>query len=460
MPTKILKHVFTARGAALEALNYRGSEVLLAGPAGTGKSRAALEKVHLVCLMSPNVRALILRKTARSLATSALKTWERDVIKQAVRDGTVNYYGGSAREPAQYRYKNGSSVAIGGLDDPMKIMSTEYDLVYIQEATEVTETDWENVTTRLRNGAISFQQLIADCNPGAPTHFLLERDKAGKLKHLHSRHEDNPRYFNEDGTKTEAGIQYIDGILEKLTGVRYLRLRKGLWAAAEGVIWDGYDPAIHHIDPITINPAWDRVWSIDFGYTNPFVWQDWAIDHDGRAYLVREIYMTQRLVEDHAAQIRFLNGKGRINADGSRQKYEGPEVYRWQRCTPSAIICDHDAEDRATLERYLGMGTIAADKAVASGIEAVASRWKIAGDGRPRQFILKNSLVELDQTLKDRRLPTRTAEEIPGYIWAPEPPSADRKDRIPVKRNDHGCDAMRYFDVEIDTHGPTQVRWG
>ncbi len=37
-----LVHRFVPRGAALEAMNHRGKEILLAGPAGTGKSRAAL----------------------------------------------------------------------------------------------------------------------------------------------------------------------------------------------------------------------------------------------------------------------------------------------------------------------------------------------------------------------------------------------------------------------------------
>jgi len=65
-------------------MRYRGGEVLLAGPAGTGKSRAALEKLHLICLLTPNVRALVMRKTAVSLTTSAIKTYESDVAIQAL----------------------------------------------------------------------------------------------------------------------------------------------------------------------------------------------------------------------------------------------------------------------------------------------------------------------------------------------------------------------------------------
>jgi phage terminase large subunit len=433
---QVLEHTVELRGAALELFGNRAKEVLISGAAGTGKSRAVLEKINLICLITPGTKALVLRQVARSLATSALRTWERDVVKEALIDGTVSYYGGSAREPAQYRYSNGSSVTIGGLDDPMKVMSTEYDIAFIQECTEVSEEAWESVNIRLRNGAISFQQLIGDCNPSHPTHWLLERAATGKLVHLVSAHEDNPRYFLPDGTPTKEGVDYIER-LDSLTGVRYLRLRKNIWAAAEGVIYEGFDPAVHVIDPFPVPASWERIWSIDFGHTNPFVWQDWALDEDRRAYLVREIYMSGRLVEDHARQILALGGP-----------------------RPSTIVCDHDAEDRATFERHTGMGTIAAEKAVTMGIDAVAERYKIAADGRPRLMYFRDALVERDPAMVEKKLPTCTVEETPGYIWAPEPPGADRKREQPVKKNDHGKDAERYFVCEADLHGPTNVRWG
>lgn len=436
MTVAIQRHVFAPRGAAAQLYRERGPEVVLAGAAGTGKSRAVLERVHMRNLLTPNCKGLIVRQVARSLATSALKTWERDVVPHAMRDGSVSFYGGSAREPAQYRYSNGSSVALGGLDDPLKVMSTEYDWIYVQEAAETTELSWELLSTRLRNGAHPVQQLIGDCNPAEPTHWLLDRAQRGALTMLESKHEDNPRYFKADGSMTEEGAAYI-ARLDALTGVRYLRLRKGIWAAAEGVIYEGFDAALHVIDSFDVPDSWERVWSIDFGYTNPFVWGDWALDEDGRAYLVREIYMSGRLVEDHARQIMSLGGP-----------------------RPTAVVCDHDAEDRATFERHTGLGTVAAHKSVIEGIELQAARYKLAGDGRPRLFYFRDALVEKDQALVDKKLPVRTVDEVPGYIWAPEPAGADRKERRPVKKNDHGADMTRYFVCDADLHGTTNVRWG
>jgi phage terminase large subunit len=435
---QVLQHHFEPRGAARAMMNSRASEILISGAAGTGKSRAVLEKINLMCLLTPGVRALILRKTARSLATSALRTWERDVVPEGIRTGAINFYGGSAREPAQYRYDNGSAVVIGGLDDPMKVMSTEYDIAFIQECTEVSEEDWESVSIRLRNGALKsgLHQMIGDCNPSHPTHWLLERAKSGKLQHLVSAHEDNPRYFHPDGTPTAEGVAYI-ARLDSLTGVRYLRLRKNIWAAAEGVIYESFDRNLHVIPRFPVPANWERIWTIDFGFTNPFVWQDWALDGDRRAYLVREIYMTGRLVEDHARQIMALGGPA-----------------------PSAVVVDHDAEDRATFERHTGFGTVPAHKAVTEGIELVESRLRLAGDGKPRMMFFDDALIERDPSLVERKLPTCTVDEIPGYIWAAEPPGGDRKQRQPVKRNDHGADAARYLTAEIDLHGPTNVRWG
>ena len=71
---QVLDHEVELRGAALELANSREKEVLISGAAGTGKSRAVLEKINLICLITPGTKALILRRTARSLATSALRT--------------------------------------------------------------------------------------------------------------------------------------------------------------------------------------------------------------------------------------------------------------------------------------------------------------------------------------------------------------------------------------------------
>src|SRR5690606_23386404 len=129
---------FEPRGAALDVLTRKDNEVLLSGAAGTGKSVGALMKLHLACLNTPNVRALIVRKTHASLTASTLVTFRQKVAAEALAAGLLRFYGGSAQEPAAFRYANGSTITVGGLDRATRLLSTEYDLCFIDEAIEVT----------------------------------------------------------------------------------------------------------------------------------------------------------------------------------------------------------------------------------------------------------------------------------------------------------------------------------
>lgn len=431
-PAIELHHTYHPRGAARELLRCRADEVLLSGPVATGKSRACLEKLNLAALKYPNMRGLIVRQVRDTLSTSALKTLDEFVIKEQLEARTVVYCGATGRKPARYVYNNGSELWIAGMDKPSKIMSTEFDMIFVQEATELHLDAWESLTTRLgRRLKIPYQQLIADCNPDAATHWLKQRCDSGATLMLHSRHQDNPNHFASDGSPTPAGTAYM-AKLDRLTGVRRARLRDGLWVAAEGVIWESYDPAVHDIFAFPVPQDWPRIWSVDFGMVHPFVLQCWAVDGDGRLYRYREIHMTGRLVEDHARQILGIVAPGG----------------EWIEPKPQRILCDHDAEDRATLRRHLGLPNHPANKAVKPGLEAVEARFR-----DKRIFFMRGALVERDQTLVDARKPTCTEEEIGGYVWD------DHKEQ-PIKEDDDGCDATRYVVAHYDLKTSGNIlRW-
>lgn len=471
-----LEHRYRPRGAARAVLACRDPEVLIAGPAGTGKSLACLTKLMLICLQVPGAKCLIVRKTQVSIANSAAATWEKLVIPHLLATGYVRFFGGSPRKPPSYNFRNGSLVGLAGMDKPSRIMSTEWDIAYIQEATELTLDDWEALNSRLRNWVVSYQQLIADCNPDMPTHWLKHRADTGALTMLESRHEDNPALYTEDLTLTAQGADYM-AKLDALTGVRKQRLRFGRWVAAEGLVYeDEYDPALHllpnalypklrsHYD---IPPDWTRYWSVDFGHTHPFVLQWWAEDPDGRLFLYREIHMSKRLVEDHAvtALLAVTKVVGRVPdrevlsaADIRADVQAGTR--QWTEPKPRRIVCETaDAEGRATLSRHLGMETVPAPKHLGVGetIQAVAARMKPAGDGKPRIFLLRDCVVERDKRRDELKLPCSTVEELPGYVW--DTSNGKRIKEVPVKDNDDGCDAMRYFVADRDLGVRVGVRW-
>lgn len=456
-------HHYQPRGTALAMFKDHSPEILMSGPAGTGKSRACLEKLHALALKYPGFRGLIMRKTAASLGASALATWRKYVIPEATTAGITWYYGGSSEEPPQYRYENGSAIMIGGMDKATRIMSTEYDVIFAQEAIELTDEDWESANSRLRNGAMPYQQLLADTNPSAPLHWLKQRCDKGICKIYFSTHEENPVYFSmgvdpatgqQVFAVTEKGEAYI-ARLDRLTGVRYKRLRSGLWVAAEGVIFEDWDEGIHVVDPFPIPDAWPRYWAVDFGMVNPFVCQMWAETPDGQLIMYREIYRTSKLVAEHCVDILDTC----TEVDPNYTRADGDPAFRgrvWIEPKPWAVICDHDAEGRGQLRRHLGLGAKAADKAVIEGIERAQIRLRRRADGKPGAMFFRNARVgPPDPRLEDAKKPTCTVEEFPGYVWLVRPTPAvlttqrSTKEE-PVKENDHGMDTFRYLSVYRD----------
>lgn len=393
-------------GGALELMYCKEPEILIEGPAGTGKTRAVLEKIHLVMQKYSGSRGLICRKTRASMTQSVLVTFEEKVL---VKNDRMKFGAGRANRHS-YRYKNGSELVIGGLDNADRIMSTDYDIIGVFESTEATVDDVEKLGSRLRNAVISYQQLIADCNPGTPSHWLNRRCFDGLMKRILSVHSDNP-------TINDAYLAR----LARLTGARRERLFLGKWAAQEGLVYQTYNPVTHLKDRFDIPPEWRRVRVVDFGFRNAFVCQWWACDPEGRWYMYREIYMTGRTVRQHAKQIIMLSKNERIET----------------------TIADHDAEDTATLTEE-GISSMLAIKDVKRGIEQVQDMLVLDELKRPRIYLLRDSLVEIDPHLQEEKLPYCTEQEFESYVW---PKGVDGKPdkEAPVKDHDHGMDCIRYL---------------
>jgi len=410
----------TLRGGAKRLWQCKAQEVLLSGPADTGKTFACLQKLDALLWKYPGAQAVMLRKTLNSLYPSCWQTY----LKILGPKPPVSFYGGE--KPEWVNYPNGSRLYIAGLDNPQKALSSERDFIYGNQVEEWTLEDWETLLTRCsgRAGNAPYAQLYGDCNPGPPTHWIKQR---ASLTLIESRHEDNPTLYTQPGALTEGGARRM-AVLDALTGVRYQRLRLGKWVTAEGVVYEGWDTDLHLIDPFPIPSDWPRYWAVDFGYTNPFVWGDFAIDPDGRIYLTQEIYRTQTLVEDAAMEIKMLTAEERY---------------------PVEIICDHDAEDRATLERHLGLPTMAAYKSVSDGIQAVQLRLRKAGDGKPRLYVFRDACRNPDAALVEARKPASTEQEFDTYAWPVTPDGKPVKEE-PMKLYDHGLDRLRYLVARLD----------
>lgn len=244
--------LYRARGGLLEIWEANDREVLVEGPAGTGKTRSVLEKLHRAASNRP-IKVLIMRKTHRSLADSVISTYRNKVIHPLE---NITFFGGNSIEPEGFQYPNGSRVLLGGMDDPSKVLSTEYDKIYVNEATEITEQEWETLLNRLRNFQHPHMQAYADCNPTFAKHWLNRRcnewrmDRHGVLqppsmRRIRTRHTDNPFLYNDDGTLTEEGQIYIAGLEASNHGSQLERFVLGNWVGVENAIYPHFDRRLH-----------------------------------------------------------------------------------------------------------------------------------------------------------------------------------------------------------------------
>ena len=424
----------------------------------------------------PGAQATLCRKLRATMDGSVLNTWRRVITIR----GGVHAYGGE--NPQWYDYNNGSRVWIAGLDNPGKALSSERDFIYVNQAEDLARDDWQTLTTRAtgRGAVADWTMLFGDCNPGPPSHWIVNRRT---LKVLESRHEDNPSLFDDAGAITAQGIRTM-AVLDALEGVLKERLRFGRWVVAEGAVY-AFDKALHLIDAMPEGwRNWKKYRAIDFGFNNPFTCLWGTTDRDGRLYIYRQLYMTERTVDVHAKTIKRVERWYKTKEDYLREAAEAlrlnqlktfeatyalDEADDWmidrrtRQPVPNPLrekiessVADHDAEDRATLakERII---TVPAKKSISPGIQAVQKRLRKAGDGRPRLYVLRGSLIERDETLAAKYLPYSLEQEFDSYVWPKNDEGKPMKE-APIKLYDHALDPLRYLVMHLDRSGNSIIQ--
>ena len=253
---------YTPYGGVREFMLCRDPEHVVVGPAETGKTLGACWLIHMLASAYPGARLAIVRKVQADIATSVLQTWT-----QVIADAPITTYGGNRPERYDYPTDNGkaSQVFIGGMDRSSKVLSSERDVIYVNQCEELTLPDWETLTTRVTGRArgMPYSFLCGDCNPAAPSHWLKARARSGSLTLIESTHRDNPMLYHPvTGELTEQGRRTMS-VLDNLTGTRSMRLRYGLWAQPEGAIYEIFDEERHKVVSFPIPPTWPRIVGID-----------------------------------------------------------------------------------------------------------------------------------------------------------------------------------------------------
>jgi hypothetical protein len=313
----------TFRGAALEVQSAADHEIIIHGPWETGKTFSALWRLDTRLRDTPKAQGLMIRKKRVDMDASCIQTYKKIIDRR----GGVTIYGGETAR--WFDYTNGARLWVVGLDNPGKALSAEFDFIYVNQAEELGQADWETLTGRCtgRAGNTTAPQIIGDCNPGPADHWILKRAATGTLRLLKSTHRDNPRLYDDRGRLTPAG-ELSMSVLDALTGIRRKRGRDGEWVGAEGLFFEEWDDELHTCEPFEIPEDWPVWGALDDGFAHPLGFGLLTEDNDGTIYLIGEHVRHKWLPPAHCKAIRRLAERCEIGWDRVKKIVAGHDVFQ------------------------------------------------------------------------------------------------------------------------------------
>jgi phage terminase large subunit len=357
---------------------YNGRYLVLLGGAGSGKSYFATQKL-IIRAMQTKHRFLVLRKVERTIRESVFKLFTSVLLEENLSDMvSIN------KTDKTIRFKNGSEIIFAGLDDPEKIKSIAgITGMWLEEATEFSEADFDQLDLRLRGLGNDYKQIILAFNPIDHRHWLKRRffdNNLPNAKTNKTTYLDNAFIDEEYKVKMEQ-LKDQD---ENLYNIYAL----GNWGVPlKGLIykeWKIYSR----------KPKGDVVYGLDFGYNAPSGLVKITFDDE-------QIYVEELLYESGLTTYQLVD---------RLKEFELKD---------DPIYCDAAAPDKIEELYNSGFNAQPADKNVTEGIEKVKSM---------PLFIHEHS-----ENLK---------KELQTYKWAQDK-SGILLDK-PLKYNDHLLDAMRY----------------
>lgn len=336
------------RGGAQTAQSITAPAWMLSGPSETGKTWGTLWRLDSECRRVAGGQFTLIRKTRTTISSTVLVTFLRiqELREQRGETPAAAYGGGN---PEWFTYPNGTRLWIGGMDDPSKILSGERDGIYVNQAEELTEDDWETLSTRAtgRGAKTDTPMLFGDCNPGPADHWIIRRRDSGALTFLESTHRDNPSLYTDAGALTPQGERSM-AVLRRLTGVRKLRLADGLWVGAEGQFFEQWDEAIHVREPVDyfVIPADWPVWgAFDYGFSHNTAFGVYT-RHDGTVEKLGEHVANKLLPSQNADAMDALLVRIGIPKARLRRIVAGHD----------AFVSKGDSEGKTIADQYKALG--------------------------------------------------------------------------------------------------------
>lgn len=292
-------------------LRARKKHVGFGGARGGGKSWGIRTKGKLLGLKYPGIKELIVRRTYPELLNNHINPLREEL------HGIARYN----KSEKVFTFFNGSTIRFGycACDaDLMQYQGAEYDVIFLDEATNLQE-EWVKKITACLRGVNDFpKRIYYTFNPGGPSHGYFKRLFIDR-KYEDGENPEDYTFIQSLVTDNKALMASQPDYIKQLEALPP-KLREawlyGRWDIYEGQFFEDFraepDASMcekagitreeakaqgrftHVIAPLDLNAGSRRGWTIyrsyDFGYAKPFSCAWWAIDYDGVMYRILELY--------------------------------------------------------------------------------------------------------------------------------------------------------------------------
>lgn len=181
-------------------LNNDSRYLIMYGGAGSGKSYFIAQRYIYKMLTSDMFNLLVVRKTGKSNRDSTFALFKQIINKWRLR----KYFKINESDLRIKCLLNDNEIVFAGLDDVEKLKSITFSKgelinIWIEEASEILESDFNQLDVRLR-GKGTKKQIVISFNPIDINHWLKKRffdRKADNITVFHSTYKDN-KFLDED----------------------------------------------------------------------------------------------------------------------------------------------------------------------------------------------------------------------------------------------------------------------
>lgn len=335
---------------------------------------------------------------SRNILDPLREIWTEALVGRIGSDNRVRLFG-----------RNCYALGADKVTQVSKLQGAGFAYCYGDEVTTWHEDVFQMLKSRLDKPGSCFD---GTCNPEGPNHWVKRfLDSDADIYKMYFELDDNPFLAPE----------FVAALKQEYAGtVYYDRFILGRWALADGRIYDRFSRTENVVDGKVKRDYVAYYVSMDYGTQNATVMILWGLC-GGVWYAVKEYY---------------YSGRDSKRQKDDQQYYDDLLSFVGDRHIRGVVIDPSAASMETCIRRRGKFTTLPADNSVIDGIRNTATA-------------LNSGKIKLCDCCE------MTIKQLEGYAW--DSKAAQRGIDAPLKEDDHGPDAVRYFVQTVLNRGRVRV---